>query len=172
MLTPYRRKLPRFSSSALGITLVACMAAAAAGARAADNLRRCEDAAGHVTYSNEACPEGTSRERKVENRPAVEVPHDAAAEKAALSAKAVGSGIVPSPGPAPARTPASADSDKETEQEKRKSLVARCDDLVRRIEYGQQDLLSAAPGESASVELSVRRLQEEHETLCAPPKPQ
>lgn len=150
-----------------GIFLTAVLAAA--GAHAADNLRRCEDAAGHVTYSNEACPEGTSRERKVENRPAVEVPHDAAAEKAAGNARAGIDGIVPTGAPAAHASPV-AGGDKETDQEKRKALVAHCDDLVRRIEYAQQDLLSSAPGERASVELGVRRLQEEHESLCAPPK--
>ncbi len=149
--------------------VVVATALAGGGAHAADNLRRCEDAAGHVTYSNEACPEGTSRERKVENRPAVEVPHDVAAEKAALNARAGMNGIVPSGPPATHSAPASG-TDKESDQEKRKSLVAHCDDLVRRIEYAQQDLLSAAPGERASVELGVRRLQEEHESLCAPPK--
>jgi hypothetical protein len=144
--------------------------AAASTAGAADNLRRCEDSAGHVTYSNEACPDGTSRERKVENRPAVEVPRDPATEKSALGARP--GGIVPSGAPVGTRAPAVAETEQEVAQEKRKALVARCDDLVRRIEYGQQDLLSAAPGERASVELGVRRLQEEHESLCAPPKPQ
>jgi len=153
-----------------GMVIIALVTAA--GAQAADNLRRCEDAAGRVTYSNEACPEGTSRERKVENRPAVEVPHDAIADKAALNAKAGIGGIMASGSPPAGHRAPAAETDKETEQEKRKSLVARCDDLVRRIEYGQQDLLSAAAGERASVELGVRRLQEEHESLCAPPKPQ
>jgi len=153
-------------------SMVVMALAASASARAADNLRRCEDAAGRVTYSNEACPEGTSRERKVENRPAVEVPHAAATEKAVTNAKAGVGGIMASGVPPAAQRVPAAEDDKETAQEKRKSLVARCDDLVRRIEYGQQDLLSAAPGERASVELGVRRLQEEHESLCAPPKPQ
>jgi hypothetical protein len=143
-----------------------------AGVRAADNLRRCEDAGGHVTYSNEACPDGTSRERKVENRPAVEVPHDATVDKAALNTRAAVGGIVATGNSSATRPAPTVDADKETAQEKRKSLVARCDDLVRRIEYGQQDLLSAAAGERASVELGVRRLQEEHESLCAPPRPQ
>jgi len=133
------------------------------------NLRRCEDAAGHVTYSNEACPDGTSKERAVEARPAVEVPKDGAGDRGAPGAR-VGR-IVPSAN-ADSRAPANAETEQEVAQEKRKSLVARCDDLVRRIEYGQQDLMSAAPGERASVELGVRRLQEEHESLCAPPRPQ
>ena len=142
------------------VLTVLAAAAWALSAHAADNLRRCEDAAGHVTYSNEACPDGTARERTVENRPAVEVPKDGG-EKFTSGAK-VG-GIVPAGG---ARVSASADSEKEIAQEKRKSLVARCDDLVRRIEYAQQEMLSAAPGERASVELGLRRLQEEHEASC------
>ena len=139
----------------------------AAQARAADTLRRCEDAAGRVTYSNEACPEGTSRERTVERRPAVEVPKDGAAEKSQTSARVFG--IVPASG-TEGHAPANAETEKDIAQEKRKSLVGRCDDLVRRIEYAQQDLLSAAPTERASVELGLRRLQEEHENLCTPPR--
>ncbi len=69
---------------------VAAMTPLAAGAR--EELRRCEDAAGHVTYSNEACPTGTSRERTVENRPAVEVRRDGAGDNAAGH----GGAIVPS----------------------------------------------------------------------------
>jgi len=146
--------------------------AVTAGASADDNLRRCEDASGHITYSNEACPEGTSRERKVEARPAVEIPRDAAAAKVIPNSKAGTGGIMASGNPPGRPRDPAPEADSETLQEKRKALVARCDDLVRRIEYGQQDLLTAAAGERASVELGVRRLQEEHESLCAPPKPQ
>ncbi len=146
----------------LGLALAGLAAAAAPGAAARDDLRRCEDGNGHVTYSNEACPNGTARERAVENRPAVEVTRAAPADKAGR-----GSGIVPSP-QAVTRDPATL---QEMDQEKHRALVARCDDLVHRIEYGQQDLLSAAPGERASVELGIRRLQDEHATNCAPPKP-
>jgi len=148
--------------AALGtLAFLALPATALAGA----DLRRCEDANGHVTYSNESCPTGTAKERGVENRPAVEVPHDASER---TSAAGRGGGIVPSAHPADTRTPQTL---KEMDQEQRKALVAKCDDLVHRIEYGQQDLLTAAPSERASVELGLRRLQEEHESLCAAPKP-
>jgi len=140
--------------------------AALAPAAAADNLRRCEDAGGHVTYSNESCPSGTAHERSVENRPAVEVPRDGAGDRATAGLN--GGSLVPSGHRADSHSPETAH---EMDQEQRKALVSKCDDLVRRIEYGQQDLLSAAPGERASVELGMRRLQEEHETLCTPPKP-
>ena len=164
----YGRRNSLFRRSNRGLAAMAAMAVLAvpATALAGADLRRCEDASGHVTYSNESCPTGTARERGVENRPAVEVPHDAS-ERASATSRA--GGIVPSAHPADARTP---ETVKEMDQEQRKALVAKCDDLVHRIEYGQQDLLTAAAGERASVELGVRRLQEEHESLCAPPKPQ
>src|SRR5260221_10231532 len=38
---------------------------------------------------------------------------------------------------------------------------------VRRIEYAQHDLNAAAESERASAELSLRRLQAEHENKCA-----
>lgn len=130
-------------------------------AAARGDLRRCEDGNGRVTYSNEACPTGTTKERGVEERPAVEIPREASTEKKTQRGKLTS--VVPSARPADVKTPERAE---EIAREKSKSLVAHCDDLVRRIEYGQQDLLTAAPGERASVELGVRRLQEEHEANC------
>lgn len=149
---------------ALVATVVGALITLRAGA--AEGLRRCEDASGHVTYSNETCPSGTARERAVENRPAVEVPRESGGEKTPASAR--GGAIVPSGAPVESRNP---ETLKELDQDQRKALVSKCDDLVRRIEYGQQDLLSAGSSERASVELGLRRLQQEHETLCAPPKP-
>jgi len=52
-------------------------------------------------------------------------------------------------------------------REQSRAQVARCDDLVRRIEYSQQDLLTASGAEKASVELGVRRLQDEYQANCA-----
>jgi len=139
----------------------ACAAIFALSAVSHAEVRRCEDASGRVTYSNESCPEGTARERPVEERPAVQVPRDASGERAQRSGKVT----VSTPTPESARTP---DRAEEIAREQRKSAVARCDDLVRRIEYAQQDLLTASSGERASVELGLRRLQEEHENTCMP----
>jgi len=131
------------------------------GAAARGDLRRCEDEKGHITYSNEPCPTGTAKERSVDDRPAVEVPHDPGSDKTPHSGKV--SSVVPSSSAAEPKTPEHAE---EVAREQQKSLVARCDDLVRRIEYTQQDLLSAAPSERASVELGLHRLQDEHEANC------
>jgi hypothetical protein len=65
-------------------------------------------------------------------------------------------------------TPQSDDSRAE-EVEKHQQQIGVCDDLVRRIEYAQHDVDSAAEGERASAELALRRLQAEHTTQCMPP---
>lgn len=152
-------------SSILVTLAVAGAALASATSAYGVDLRRCEDNSGHITYSNEPCPTGTTRERGVENRPAVEIPPektpDKSADKAPRTAKT--GAIVPS---ASAPETPSPERSQEVAREQKKSLIARCDDLVRRIEYSQQDLLAAAPGERASVELGLRRLQEEHEANC------
>jgi hypothetical protein len=147
-------------------TFIVAVALLALQAACAAEVRRCEDSSGRVTYSNEACPTGTSRERGVDDRPPVEVGGTAekSGDKAPHSGKASTSGVVPGAGP-DRYTPEQA---REMSQEQRKSLLAHCDDLVHRIEFGQQDLLSAAPGERASMELGLRRLQEEHKANCAP----
>jgi hypothetical protein len=129
---------------------------AAAPARA--DVRRCEDDKGRVTYSNEACPSGTARERPVEQRPPVELPQGGG-EKASHSG--VLKPTVSEPGRAPEQRV------QETNREQNKAQVAHCDDLVRRIEYSQQDLLTATGAERASVELGVRRLQDEYQSGCA-----
>jgi hypothetical protein len=132
---------------------------------AAADVRRCEDSQGHITYSNESCPTGTTHERSVDNRPAVEVLADPANGKLPRGAggKIVNSSV---PSPAPVVTPNNPEQTAEAASEQRKAQVARCDDLVRRIEYAQQDLLSAGASERASIELGLRRLQEEHKASC------
>jgi len=128
-------------------------------AQAQAEVRRCEDEKGRITYSNEACPTGTARERAVENRPAVEIPRDG------LGGKATHDGVaVKHAEGEPERAP---DKSREVAREQSRAQVARCDDLVRRIEYSQQDLLTASGAEKASVELGVRRLQDEYQANCA-----
>ncbi len=131
---------------------------AAGPCQANASVRRCEDAGGRITYSNESCPSGTAHERAIEDRPAVEVPTQPPGSGAVR-------GVVPSAAPAPDRNP---EHLREVEREQNKSRIARCDDLTRRIEYGQQDLIATTDPERASVELGVRRLQEEHKNNCAP----
>jgi hypothetical protein len=151
-----RRTLARVLAATIGGLLALTL-----GAPAAADVRRCEDGNGRVTYSNEACPTGTAKERPVEQRPAVVVPHDGAGEKATHN------GVMKrseTNGVALDRTP---EHNLEISREQNKALVARCDDLVHRIEYSQQDLLTASGPERASVELSVRRLQDEYQANCA-----
>lgn len=145
--------------AATGSGLLAWLGLALATAAYAD-VRRCEDSNGRVTYSNESCPSGTAKERAVEQRPAVEVPREGTAGKATHD------GVLKRPAVSEVRDHAPERS-VEVSREQSKALVARCDDLVRRIEYSQQDLQTATGAERASVELGLRRLQEEHETNCA-----
>ena len=152
----------RAVAALLWIAVVALTGFGMSGAAARTDLRRCEDANGRITYSNEPCPTGTSKERSVDDRPAVEVPRDAHVDKTATRSGKVSS-AVPAGGAAEPKSP---EHEQEAAREQQKSLVARCDDLVRRIEYAQQDQLAAAPGERASIELGLRRLQDEHEANC------
>lgn len=117
-------------------------------------VTRCEDAKGRVTYSNAACPEGTTKERPVTSRSAVEVPDSGA------GASAEQIGVRRSGAASPAATPSAASRDDA------RALVAYCDDLVRRIGFRQQDLLSTTGNERASAELGLRRLQDEHQSNC------
>jgi hypothetical protein len=128
-------------------------------AAAQADVRRCEDDKGRITYSNEACPTGTAKERPVENRPAVEVPRDGTGGKATHEGVAVKRAEVEHE-----RLP---EKSQDVAREQNRAQVARCDDLVRRIEYSQQDLLTASAAEKASVELGVRRLQDEYQANCA-----
>jgi hypothetical protein len=127
--------------------------------RAAPPINRCEFSDGRIIYSDEPCPPGAQRSRTVDDKPAVEV-IKAPVNERAQNAKSTGT---------VRRSQADADShDPEAASELRKMKVAECDDLVRRIEYAQHDLNAAAQNERASAELSLRRLQAEHESKCAP----
>ncbi|HUD27118.1 MAG TPA: DUF4124 domain-containing protein [Burkholderiaceae bacterium] len=122
-------------------------------------ISRCEYADGRIVYSDEPCPDGSQRVRTVNEKPAVEVIRSK--EDRAQSAKS--SGSVRRSGDAEA-----SDNSPEAAAELRKMKVAECDDLVRRIEYAQHDLSAAPESERASAELSLRRLQAEHEGKCTP----
>jgi hypothetical protein len=123
-------------------------------------INRCEFPDGRVIYSDEPCPAGTQRSRTVDEKPAVEViktPHERG--QSANSSGTVRRSEQTEPG----------ERDPEAASELRKMKLAECDDLVRRIEYAQHDLNAAAQGERASAELSLRRLQAEHEGKCGVP---
>ena len=124
-------------------------------------INRCEFSDGRVIYSDEPCPSGAQRTRTVDEKPPVEVIKAPVKERAQ---NAQSSGTVRRSGQADGSAGA---RDPEADSELRKLKVAECDDLVRRIEYAQHDLNAAAESERASAELSLRRLQAEHENKCA-----
>ncbi len=126
-------------------------------------ISRCEYADGRVIYSDEACPAGSQRTRTVNEKPAVEVIKSSAEKRSAQDAKS--SGSVRRSGEADA---SSSTKDPDAASDQRKAKVAECDDLVRKVEYAQHDLASASESERASAELTLRRLQAEHESRCAP----
>ncbi len=145
----------------IGRSLLVGIALAGAASSQAAEVRRCEDEHGRVTYSNEACPSGTTRERNVEERPPVELPRDTGTDATARVAATVRNAV-----PEGGASLSDGERDRERKSEQKKAQVARCADLARRIEFAQQDLLAAAPGERASFELGVRRLQQEQTTNC------
>jgi hypothetical protein len=135
------------------------LAAALGTACAAAPINRCEFSDGRIIYSDEPCPAGAQHTRTVDEKPAVEV-IKAPVNQRGQSAQSSGS---------VRRSEAGADGgDAEAASELRKIKLAECDDLVRRIEYAQHDLSAASDRERASAELSLRRLQAEHENKCAP----
>jgi len=98
--------------------------------------------------------------RTVDQKPAVEVSKTPGDERA-HDAKSAGSVRR-----APPTSVADQNQDRDTASELRKIKLAECDDLAHRVEYAQRDLNAAAEGERASAELSLRRLQAEHEERC------
>jgi hypothetical protein len=119
-------------------------------------ISRCEFSDGRVIYSDEPCPAGAQHTRTVDEKPAVEV------IKAPRGQSAQSSGSV-------RRSETAVEGgDPDSASDLRKLKLAECDDLVRRIEYAQHDLDAASSRERASAELSLRRLQAEHENKCAP----
>jgi len=125
--------------------------------QAAAPISRCEFSDGRVIYSDEPCPAGSQRTRTVNEKPPVEVIK--APVERTQDAKSTGS-------VRRSMQTESESGDPEAASDLRKRKVAECDDLVRRVEYAQHDLSSAAESERASAELSLRRLQAEHETKC------
>ena len=143
------------------IALGFCVQVAGAGP-----ISRCESSDGRVVYSDEPCPSGTHQMRTVDEKPAVEV-IPSATDGHAKDARSSGSLHR-----APPVTGSTGDQarDREAASELQKLKLAECDDLVRRVEYAQRDLSAAGETERASAELSLRRLQAEHEAKCTKPK--
>jgi hypothetical protein len=137
------------------------LAAAAAFADEDSAIYRCESARGEVTYSNAACPAGTRTVRKVERKPSLVVPEPGDKSAAAPAAEA---GKI-----APAKTQP---IDPWVENQKLNEQIAQqrraCAELERSIADDRRDLAAAAPGQAASIELRLRRAQDDFQLHCAP----
>jgi hypothetical protein len=130
------------------LTAVALLVAAPAAF--GKDVQRCEDAAGRVTYSNEACPPGTKRSRAVDTSQPVEADAKAApAERKDAAPRTVRVERTPSPPQALAV-----------------NKDALCRELALRVNYARRDLDAASPQQRASAELAMRRAQEDYDLEC------
>jgi hypothetical protein len=129
--------------------LVALSCLLAAPAAHANNVQRCEDAGGRVTYSNEACPPGTKRSRAVDTSQPVE----ADAKGAPAGGKDAPRTIRVERTPTPAQA-AAVNKD------------ALCRELATRVNYARRDLETASPQQRASAELAMRRAQADYDLEC------
>lgn len=160
------------------LALAATLALTAPPARAQATVHRCEDGAGRVTYSNEACPAGTRRSREVDTSEPVAAKGAApraADEKASAerteSASADKSGAAEKSRAAEARVATARSIQIDRSPTPRAAPVsvrkdALCRDLATRVRFARQDLEAALPSQRASAELALRRAQEEHDDEC------
>lgn len=159
---PFRFHIPTPQVTGLPAILAGAALALLSSAAFAGPISRCDTGDGRVVYSDEPCPSGTKRSRLIDDKPPVEVIRSS--DDTARDAKSAGSlRRAPSEPQLPA---GDLGRDREAASDLRKMHLAECDDLVRRIEYAQRDLSAAPEGERASAELSLRRLQAEHEGKC------
>jgi hypothetical protein len=120
-------------------------------------IYRCEGARGVVSYSNSPCPPGTRAVRTVEREPTLSVaePTDKATDAS--------TGKI-----APAKR---ASFDPWVENQRLNEQIAQqrraCVELDRRIALLGRDLGAALPGRAASIELDLRRAQDEYQLHCA-----
>lgn len=148
-------------------SLTACMlvpvfAAVGAGPAVANDapvIYRCESPRGQVSYGNSPCPAGTRAARAVD--PEANTPIAAPSDKSApADARAAGK-IAPSK---------RATFDPWVEDRRLTEQIAQqrraCADLQRQISFLSRDLAGALPGTAASVELDLRRTQDQYLLQC------
>jgi len=146
----------------LAAMLAAMTAGVAWSAEAETSLIfRCVSAAGKVSYSDSPCPKGVRAGSVLDRKPTLVV---ADGERpGAASARAAGQLV---PGRRAALDPIAEDR-RITEQI---ALQRRaCEDLDGRIAFLRRDLAAAASGRAASVELELRRLEDQHQLNCPRP---
>ncbi len=138
----------------LGPALLFTVAAAATADE--PTIYRCESARGVVTYSDTPCPAGTRSARTVEREPTLSTA--APADQAPASAS---SGKI---------APVQRKFDPYLENQRLNEQIAQqrraCAELERQIAFHRRDLAAAAPGRAASVELELRRVQEDFQLHC------
>lgn len=146
-------RLPR--DFLLASTLVICSTAALAADE--PTIYRCESARGVVSYGNSPCPAGTRTVRTVEREPTLSV-----AEPADKPAADAASGKI---------APAKRKFDPYVENQRLNEQIARqrraCAELERQIAFHRRDLAAAAPGRAGSIELELRRVQDDFQLHCA-----
>jgi len=122
-------------------------------------IYRCEGARGGVTYSNSPCPTGTRAVRTVEREPTLAVAEPA--DKPAPSPASAGK-IAPTK---------RSNFDPWIENQRLNDQIAQqrraCSELDRRIALHGRELNAAAPGRTASIELDLRRAQDEYRLHCS-----
>jgi hypothetical protein len=120
-------------------------------------IYRCETARGVVSYSNSPCPAGTRTVRTVEREPTLSV-----AEPADKPPTGAAGGKI---------APAKRKFDPYVENQRLNEQIAQqrraCAELERQIAFHRRDLAAARPGSAASIELELRRAQDDFELHCA-----
>jgi hypothetical protein len=178
----------------LMLALAALRLAIAPAHAGALTVQRCETTDGRVTYSDGACPAGTTLRRTLDYAPSLEVGNGSASLKSdrpddgnpapPKGSPASATPVAPPPTSSGAitRVPhggargdaaagaADPDALRAAASERRKARLATCDSLVRQIEYAQDEFDAADAAERASRELELRRLQADHKARCAPAK--
>ena len=135
----------------------ALLLAASALAAEEPTIYRCETARGGVSYSDTPCAANTRTARTVAREPTLSVAEPA--DKTSSSASA--GGIAPS----------KRSFDPWIENQRLNDQIAQqrraCAELERQIALHRRDLAAALPGRAGSIELELRRAQEEFRLHCA-----
>jgi len=135
-------------------------------AAVAQEVQRCEDPAGKVSYANGPCPPGTAAVRPL---PPAGGPSAADQKAAQQRAKQ------------DVRDAAAVDRARKAEEErlareqeqaqaKAKKQEAQCKRLEARLRHAQQDLAGAAPNRRSEAQRVARRAEEAYVEDCGPPR--
>ncbi|MCS7100180.1 MAG: hypothetical protein NZL99_00635 [Burkholderiaceae bacterium] len=141
---------------------LALAAVAAAGAAIAQPVQRCEDARGHVTYSNADCPPGTQAVRTLPREPAPPaVDQKAAQARAQRHAREVERLEAER-----RRREEKAARQRAAEEEKSRRREAQCRRLAMRVEDARQDFERATLAKRQEADRKLRRAQQQYDAAC------